>query len=76
LRDFSTVAKACQNPIRRFTFDHFIDDFHELRIEERRAKIPDGTRTLCAECKGYDLPIGSPGNRVKRDDRRTKCAPS
>jgi hypothetical protein len=44
LRDYSTAAKACQNPVRGFTFDHFIDDFHEFRIEEHLAKIPDGTR--------------------------------
>jgi hypothetical protein len=61
LRDYSTAAKACQNPVLGFTFDHFIDDFHEFRIEEHLAKMPDGTRPLCAECKGYDLPIGSPG---------------
>ncbi len=43
------------------TYDYFIDDFHELRIEEHVAKMPDGTRPLCAECKAYDLPIGSSG---------------
>ncbi len=43
----------------------FIYDFHEIRIEERLAEIPDCTRPLCAECKGYDLPIGSPGGRIE-----------
>ncbi len=61
LRDYSTAVKARQIPVRRLTFDHFIDDFHKLRIEERLAKIPDSKRRLCAECKGHDLPIGSPG---------------